>query len=359
MVLTERPPARDGELSMELEQSGLSRFKLDGPLGEGADCQVFAATDLEDGVPVVVKRPHPMLIVHGQHADVQRRLSLSLELQRAMSSASSPLAGAVAYATVEPGFAYFGDTHDHPYLVVVEERARGLPLVGSAADGIKRNPIGLPQRLFALHPVVRHFAWPRFSVARDVLEIGCTFLDQGIVLLDARPQNVFFDPRNSRIKLIDTGGATKARPATRRRPALDAHDFYLELFKWYLPMDNPPSTPEGYTAPHGMDSVPRFEQDLAALRRTYETTPWRVIGESGGAIVERVRERGYSSPSEFREHFLRLVGQYEARYDTLASDPARVAVWTEARQLLALPYWRKYLFDPAEDLVAYRAGESS
>ena len=344
---------------MEMEPSGLSRFRLAGPLGEGADCQVFAALDLEDGAPVVVKRPHPMLIAHGQHADAQRRLSRSLELQRGMGSALSRLAAAIAYATAEPGFAYFGDTHEHPYLVVVEERARGLPLVGSATDGIKRNPIGLPQMLFALHPVARHPARPRFSVARDVLEVGCAFLEQGIVLLDARPQNVFFDPKSTGITLIDTGGATKARQATRRRPALDAHDFYLELFKWYLPMDDPPSAPDGYVAPHGMDSVPRFEQDLAAFRRAYEDMPWRTIGETGAALVERVRERGYPSPSEFREHFLQLVGLYEERYEILARDQTSVTVWIEARRLLDLPYWRRFLFDSVEDMAAYRADASS
>ena len=343
---------------MEMEPSGLSRFKLAGPLGEGADCQVFAATDLEDGAPVVVKRPHPILIAHGQHADAQRRLSRSIELQRGMGSAPSRLAAAIAFATVEPGFAYFGDTHDRPYLVVVEERARGLPLVGSATDGIKRNPIGLPQKLFALHPVVRHSSRPSFSVVRDVLELGCAFLEREIVLLDARPQNVFFDPRSARTTLIDTGGATKARQATRRRPALDAHDFYLELFKWYLPMGDPPTATDGYAAPHGMDSVPRFEQDLAAFRRAYEAMQWRAIGESGAAIVERVRERGYPSPSEFREHFIQLVGLYEERYEILARDRMSVAVWMEARGMLDLLYWCRFLFDSEEDMAAYRTEAS-
>ena len=47
---------------MEIEASGLSRFRLGDPIGEGADCQVFAATDLEDDAQVVIKRPHPSLI---------------------------------------------------------------------------------------------------------------------------------------------------------------------------------------------------------------------------------------------------------------------------------------------------------
>ena len=65
-------------------------------------------------------------------------------------------------------------------------------------------------------------------------------------------------------------------------------------------------------------------------RRAYEAMQWRAIGESGAAIVERVRERGYPSPSEFREHFIQLVGLYEERYEILARDRMSVAVWMEA-----------------------------
>ncbi len=344
---------------MEIEASGLSRFRLGDPIGEGADCQVFAATVLEDGPPVVIKRPHPMLIARGQHADVERRLSRSISLQQGLGRVSARLAGVIAHATVEPGTGYFGDTHDRPYLVVVEHRATGVPLVGSATDGIRRMPIGLPQQLFALHPVRRHPARPRFSVAMDILEFGEAFLEKGLVLLDARPQNVFFDPKNATITLIDTGGATEVREATRRRPALDAHDFYAELFKWYVPLGDPPSDTDGYTAPHGMDSVPRFEQDLAALKRAYDSTPTRPIGEIGAAIVERVRERGYPRPADFRTDFQRLVALYDQRYESLSNDPATASVWTEAERLLDLPYWRKFLFDSAADMTLYRSGTIS
>ena len=344
---------------MENEACGLSRFRLGGPLGEGADCQVFAATDIENGARVVVKRPHPTLIARGQHADVERRLSRSISLQQELGAVSSRLAAVVAYATVEPGHGYFGDSHDRPYLAVVEQRATGVPLVGSATDGIRRMPIGLPQQLFALHPVRRHPDRPRFSVAMDILEVGEAFLEKGLVLLDARPQNVFFDPTNATITLIDTGGATEAREPTRRRPSLDAHDFYAELFKWHVPLTGPPPDTDVYSAPHGMDSVPRFEQDLAGFKRAYESMFWRDTGELGAAIVERIRERGYSQPAGFRADFERLVALYDQRYGTLAEDPAIASVWTESAGLLDLPHWRKFLFDPATDMAAYRSGATS
>lgn len=340
---------------MELEVSGLSRFRLFGPIGEGADCQAFAATDLEDGSPIVIKRPHPTLIARGQHADAERRLLRSVSFQQVLGSASKHLAGVVAHCAVEPGTDYFGDSHDRPYMIVAERRAAGVPLVGSATDGIRRMPIGLPQQLFALHPVRGHPDRPRFCVALDVLEVAEAFLGQGLVLLDARPQNVFFDPKSATITLIDTGGATETKEATRRRPALDAHDFYVELLKWYVPLGGLPADTDGYAASHGMDSVPRFEQDLAAFKRAYESIPWGDIGEQGAAIIARVREREYSYPPDFRADFERLVGLYEERYEALAGDAASAAVWTEANRMFDLPYWRKFLFDPAADMTAYRA----
>ena len=340
-------------MSVQIDPGGLHRFQICGFLGEGADCQVFAATDLERNAPVVVKRPHPMLIARGQHTDVERRLRQSLELRPLLDDAARHVAAPVAHAVVPPGDGYFGDTHDHPYLAVVEERARGLPLVGSATDGIRRMPIGLPQQLFALHPVARHKTRDRFSVALDVLEVAESFLAQGLVLLDARPQNVFFDPRDATVTIIDTGGATPPRAATRRRAALDAHDFYTELLKWHLPTGEPPSAPEGYAQPQGMESVSRFAQDLAALKRAYQAMPCPDIGESGAALVERVRERGYGAPPDFRADFEQFITMYRSAYDKLALHHPTMQVWTQARGKLSSPYWRKFLFDAERDMAAY------
>ena len=340
-------------MSVQIDPGGLHRFQICGFLGEGADCQVFAATDLERNAPVVVKRPHPMLIARGQHDDAERRLRQSLELRPLLGDAARHLAAPVAHSVVPPGDGYFGDTHDHAYLAVVEERARGLPLVGSATDGIRRMPIGLPQQLFALHPVARHKTRDRFSVALDVLEVAESFLAQGLVLLDARPQNVFFDPRDATVTIIDTGGATPPRAATRRRAALDVHDFYTELLKWHLPTGEPPAAPEGYAQPQGMESVSRFAQDLAALKRAYQAMPHSAICEIGVAMVDRIRERGYQAPPDFRADFERLVGLHRQRYETLATDRPALLAWTGARGMLALPYWRKFLFDAERDMAAY------
>ena len=67
---------------MSASNVDLQRFKLEITLGEGADLQIFAATDTETGRPVVVKRPHPTLITRRQHHDVEERLLRAIGLRQ-------------------------------------------------------------------------------------------------------------------------------------------------------------------------------------------------------------------------------------------------------------------------------------
>ena len=112
--------------------------------------------------------------------------------------------------------AYFSDALGEPYTVVVEERAVGIPLVGSAMDGIKRHPIGAPQNLFAVHPVVAHERGGRFGIVRDIIEIAEAFHGAGALILDMRPQNIYFAPDDAAITVIDIGGVTEPRAAGGR-----------------------------------------------------------------------------------------------------------------------------------------------
>ena len=57
----------------KLDRLDLARYRLGPLIGEGVDRQVFAATDLETGDQVVLKRPHPTLVVRDQHGDVEEQ----------------------------------------------------------------------------------------------------------------------------------------------------------------------------------------------------------------------------------------------------------------------------------------------
>ncbi len=340
---------------MRIDPDGLARFRLEGALGEGADSEVFAATDAQTERPVVVKRPHPSLIARSQHHDVERRMSTTIKLRQQLGDSLSQVSRTIAYTRLEPQDGYFGDSLSYGYDVVVEERARGLPLVGSTIDGIKRRPIGLPQKLFALHPLAPHQDRDRFTIVRDILEAAEVFHKAGLLLLDVRPQNVFFDPQRAAITIIDAGNVTVERAATRRRAALDMHDFYLELFKWYVTPDEPPSDAAAYATPHGMESVPRFEQDLDDVIRGYSAATWEPLRARGLEVARKVRERGYGSITEFRRDFEALLDLTERRYQSLSESPSLTGAWQDARGRLNDPYWRKFLFDADTDLAAYDA----
>lgn len=339
---------------MQISSQELDRFQLHGVLGEGADSEVFAATDTQTGEQVVVKRPHPTLLARGQHRAVERRTAEVIAIKERLADALPHVSRMLAYTSQESHSDYFGDGLDAAYIVVVEARAVGVPLVGSALDGIKRQPIGLPQNLFALHPVKTHSERGAFTIASEVLEVAEAFHSQGALILDLRPQNVYFDPATAGITVIDVGNINQEREATGRHAALDLHDFYLELFKWYVPSGPPPPKADDYCQPYGMDSVSRFTNDLDALSRAFASN--NSGDDVGGALVmlERIRSRSYGSVAEFREDLETLMNALSKVY-MMHADTQFADAWLEAANLMSTPHWSQYLFSP-EDMAPYLNG---
>ena len=342
--------------SMCADVVDLGRFALEEILGEGADLQVFAATETETGLQVAVKRPHPTLIERSQHGDIEQRLLRIMSLREDMGDRIPHLSRIVGYAPSGRYDDYFGDSMGQSYIVSIEERARGLPLVGNVVDGIRGSAIGLPQNLFALHPLVPHSTMGAFSVVRHILQVAEAFHEAGILLLDLGPQNVFLDTRSAAITLIDVGSLTVERPATRRHAAVDLHDFYVEIFKWYASPAGPPEEINAYGEPHGMGSVLMFDRNLSALLAEFSAVRSSRVGAAAVGILEKVRRRGYGNFAEFRRDFEEYLALAEERYDCFAQSSGPVSVWRDALQTLYDPYWGKYLFDPVADLTAYSAG---
>ena len=338
---------------MQISSKDLHRFRLDGPLGEGADLEVFAATDTQTGSAVVIKRPHPTLIERGQQRTVERRTAEAIAIKMRLGEALRHVAPMLAYTEQESHADYFGDGMDEPYTVVVDARAVGIPLVGSALDGIKGQPIGLPQNLFALHPVNAHPAKRAFSIAGEVLGVAEAFFTQDVVLLDLRPQNVYFDPAKAEITVIDVGNIVQPREATGRHAALDMHDFYLELLKWYVPSAPAPQDAKAYTEPYGMDAVSQFNSDLDALARSFGSK--FSDAESGGAMsmLEKIRSRSYQGTSDFRRDLEELMKGLSDEYEKHAVTPL-IGVWQDAASMMSKPHWSKFMFSP-EDMSPYVA----
>ena len=332
----------------------LDFFQLHERLGEGADSEAFAATDTRTGAPVVVKRPHPMLIARGQHDAVERRIAKVIALREQLGDALPHVAKMLAYTQRANHDAYFGDALGEPYTVVVEERARGIPLVGSAMDGIKRHPIGAPQNLFAVHPVIAHERRGRFSIVRDILEVAEAFEEVGVLILDMRPQNIYFAPDDAAITVIDIGGVTEARKSTGRRQPVDLHDFYLELFKWYIPHFVPPTDADFYRQPVGMETVPMFRQNIDAMIRQHESAPKEAWRAATLEMLHKVKARAHPDIQAFKSDFKAYLSLLEEQYESLSECESVRQAWTDALRLLTNDYWRKFRFRP-DELSAYRS----
>lgn len=338
---------------MKTPRLELDRFRLGQLLGEGAEFQVFAATDSASGLPVVLKRPHPTIVGRLQHRDIEQRLERLIAAREELGDALSNVAKLIGYVAQGNHDGYFGDALGQPYTVMVEERARGVPLVGSVMDGIKGMPLGLPQNLFVLHPLVAHPERGAPTVPGDVLDVAESFHLTGMLLLDLRPQNVFFDPRTARITVVDISSIAAPREATRRRGALDLHDFYLEIFRWYTAPHGPPLDSDAYGMPYGMDQAPLFARDLERLTSAFSDSAPGLLKTVALDILARIRQRGYRGFSEFRRDFQEYLGLVVQRYAALSADARLVAAWRMAASRLREPHWRKFLFDPAPDLAPY------
>ena len=331
---------------MQITPPELRRFRLEGKLGEGADSEVFAATDTETGLPVVVKRPHPTLITRRQHRSVERRIANVIALRQGLGENIPHVTKMVGYSGPSIHDAYFGDDLDEEYRVIVEEQAAGVPLVGSAIDGIKRHPIGAPQNLFGIHQVVRHSKRGRFSIVRDLLEVAEAFHAVGTVILDMRPQNIYFEPEGGNITVIDIGGVTQERPGSGGRQPLDLHDFYLELFKWYVPIDDPPADSKGYRHPIGMETIPMFHQNLDSMIRRHEAAVDEAWHSAALDILHKVKNRAYPSIQAFKSDFEPYLSLLDEKYEQLSERKAVTQAWTNALQLLKADHWRKFRFNP-------------
>ena len=332
----------------------LARFTLEGLLGEGADVQVFAATDRISGDAVVLKRPHPSLVQRGQHRDMERQMRRAQSLRDELGNTLRHVVEIIGLATIDGQVSPFGDSLSHSYAVTVERRARGLPLAGSPSDAIKGMPIGVPQNLFARHPVVAHRSRGAFSIAKDLMDAVEVFHGAGYLLLDLRPQNVFFEPGRAEVTIIDLGGVVEPREATGRAAALDFHDALVEILKWYVPAGEPPGRAGDYAGPYGVDSVPDFTRDIEAMGAAYSVLAPGGLRDTVISTIEAIRQRGYVSLGAARRDLDRVFDLTADRYTELAGAGTALDAWTEAAAWLRDPSWGKFLFDADPDLAEYR-----
>ena len=334
-----------------VEKIQLERYEITGRLGSGADYDVRAALDLETGAEVALKRPIPQAVSRKQHGAIEARTERLLQAYDQAGDAGGLLAPLLGYTEPAVHDGYFGDDLGEPYTVFVQGRAPGIPLLGDMMSRIKGIPIAAGQNLFALFPLVQSQDWAAFPIHNQLLDLEQFYLEAGYVLLDVRPQNVFFQPGIGALQVIDTGAlASLDDPAPRGRPQLDVNDACLELLKFYTTSENPPQTPDGYRDARGIRPIVNIQQELGEMRRGLQGSG-ELVASAGGEMLDKIEARAYTEYQEFRSDLNSWLNAIASRNQADPDLDNAVTAWREAVDWLHGEYWTKFKFDADTELA--------
>ena len=334
-----------------MEQVELDRYEVGGVLGAGADYEVRSALDRETGAQVVLKRPKPQMVRRRLHQATDARTDRIIQTFQELGAAVPQVSPILGYTQRHNHDAYFGEDLGQEYRVMVEERARGIPLVGDPMARITGVPIGAAQNLFALFPLAHPAGRSPFAIQEQLLDLEEAFFQAGYILLDLRPQNVFYQPGSGRITVIDCGDlVTPSGPADVRGRRRDIHDFFLEILKFYTTPQTPPAQASGYRDAYGLRPVVRFEEELDQMARSFGNVP-DPARNPALYVVAKVRDRGYTAVDQFRKDLTVYLEAVRIRNRKLANWAEAWQAWSEALGWLRGEHWRRYLFDPDTELA--------
>ena len=338
-----------------MEKVDLQRYEITGRLGTGADYEVKAATDRETGQQVAIKRPVPQAISRNQHQAIEARTEKILQAYSEVGVSTDLISPIVGYTESANHDSFFGDELGTEYLVMVEERAPGIPLLGDMMSKFKGVPIGVGQNLFPLFPLVQPNSVPAHPIHNQLLDLEEVYLKAGYIILDLRPQNIFYRPGLGRMIVIDTGALVRLDgEAPRGRVPFDINDACLEIIKFYTTPEEPPDDASGYRDPRGIRPIVDIGQELDEMARNLSNCPAPVV-ESGSVILAKIRERGYTDYGQFRSDLTTYLDQIDARNASLANADNLSRSWQEAAFWLKDDYWRGFLFDPDLEMADYLA----
>ncbi|PON13601.1 hypothetical protein C2W62_33500 [Candidatus Entotheonella serta] len=338
-----------------MEQVDLTRYEVTGILGSGADYEARSAVDRETGAQVVLKRPEPQMIRRQMHMNIEARTDLVLQVYQEVGHAIPCLVPIVGYTERVNHDVYFGDDLGNDYRVFVTERALGIPLVGDIKARFTGVPIGVGQRLFTLFPLIRAVDHPPFAIHEQLLDVEEQFFNAGYILLDLRPQNIFYQPGSGRISVIDCGALIERERSvdTRRRTPQDIHDFYLEMLKCYTTPESPPMQTRGYRDPYGLRPVPHFERELDDMSRQFHDAPDKAVQDAAQTLIDQSRQRAYPTFNDFRRDLFAYLETVSAYHQALPDLAEAQQVWMEALDWLRDDYWQRYLFRPEIDMAGF------
>ena len=336
-----------------VERVDLRRYEITGRLGSGADYDVRAAIDRETGAEVALKRPVPQAVSRKQHGAIEARTERLLMAYDVAGDAEGLLAPILGYTDAAIHDEFFGEELAEPYTVFVQGRAPGIPLLGDMMSRITGVPIGAGQNLFAVFPLVQASADQPFPVHEQLISLEQHYLGAGFILMDLRPQNVFYRPGTGSLQVIDTGALAGINdPAPRGRPPLDVNDACLELLKFYTTPEEPPLDASGYRDARGVRPIVNVQQELDEIRRALLGASDE-LAATANSILDKIGSRSYSDFEQFRVELMAYLKAVRDRNSGLADSESALAAWKEALDWLRGDYWTRFKFDAETELPAY------
>ncbi|MCH7606007.1 MAG: hypothetical protein IH962_02525 [Chloroflexi bacterium] len=338
-----------------MEKVELDRFQVTGLLGSGADYEVRGAVDQQTGEQVVLKRPIPQMISRKMHAATEARTDRILQVYREVGSTIDNLVTIVGYTDRAVHDEYYGDTHGQEYTVMVEERAKGIPLlVGDMRARITGVPTGAGQNLFALFPLIQPQGQQSFPVHQQLMDVEDAFLKAGYFLLDLRPQNLFYQPASGRITIVDCGALVPVDGQSTSRHAVhqDIHDICLEVLKFYTTPDRPPIDAQGYREPRGLRPVVNFQEELGQMEESFAGAA-EEVRKGAVHLISKVRDRSYTNFADFRADLTAWLETVKAHGEAQSDFQQTRQAWLEALEWLRGDHWQRYLFDADAELAVF------
>ena len=336
-----------------VEKVDLKRYEITGRLGAGADYDVRSAIDRETGAEVALKRPVPSAVSRKQHSAIEARTERLLGAYDQAGDAGGLLAPLLGYTETTVYDEFFGEDLGEPYTVFVQGRAPGIPLLGDMMSRFTGVPIGAGQNLFAMFPLVQASGASPFPVHNQLLDLEQSYLESGFILMDLRPQNVFYQPGTGRIQVIDTGAlAGVDDPPPRGRPPLDVNDACLELFKFYCTAEEPPQDAAGYRDARGVRPIVNIQQELMEIRRGL-LGAGDDVAAAAEAMLGKIESRAYADYEQFRSDLSAFLEAVSTRNHGLSDYQTAQAAWREALDWLRGDYWTRFQFDAEAELSAY------
>ena len=336
-----------------MEQVDLDRYKLTGRLGTGADYEVRSGTDLESGKQVAIKRPVPQAISRDQHQSIESRTEKILQAFQDIGQSTDLVSPIVGYTRKGMHDEFFGDDLGKEYQVIIEERATGMPLLGDMMSKFKGIPIGAGQNLFAMFPLIRPTEIKPNPIQNQLIDLEEVYIEAGYLVLDLRPQNIYYQPSSGKIVVIDTGALVHlSDEPPRGRPPVDVNDVCLEILKFYTTADEPPGLTDAYRDPRGIRPIINLNEELQEMIRSLEGCPSTVVA-AGTKILDKIRTREYQEYSTFRADLSEYLDEIRKRNAVLDNYSEMLQVWQDAALWLKEEYWRGFLFDPDVELAEY------